>query len=67
MMKVARPRRRPHDNGGRKLNAKESRRGLAWAALSRLIGLRPRRWRAFLAEAERGAEEAWELAGEMPL
>lgn len=40
---VARPRRRPHDNEGRKLDAKGSRKGAAWAGFSPLIGMRSRR------------------------
>jgi hypothetical protein len=40
---VARPRRRPHANGWRKLDAKGSRMGLAWAELSRSIDMRSRR------------------------
>jgi len=38
--KVGRPRRRPHVKGGRKLDAKESRTGQAWADLSRSFGMR---------------------------
>ncbi|MCU0777143.1 MAG: hypothetical protein MUF86_05685 [Akkermansiaceae bacterium] len=41
-LEVARPRRRPHDNGWRKLDAMGSRMGLAWADLSRSIDMRSR-------------------------
>ncbi len=45
-VRAARPRRRPHDNGWRKLDAKARLSGCAWAGLSHLFGMRPRRWRA---------------------
>jgi hypothetical protein len=41
--KVARPRRRPQDKAGRKLDPKIRREGWAWAFLSRSFGLRSRR------------------------
>jgi len=51
----------------RKLDAKESRADAAWAELSRSFGVRSHRERATLqAEAERVAEEARELTGEVP-
>jgi hypothetical protein len=41
--KVARPRRRPQDKAGRKLDAKERREVGAWAFLLRSFGVRSRR------------------------
>ena len=40
---VARPRRRPHAKGGRKLDAKDRLTACAWAGLSRAFGMRSRR------------------------
>ena len=40
---VARPRRRPQDNEGRKLDSKRSRKAVSRANLSRFIGMRSRR------------------------
>jgi hypothetical protein len=52
---------------GGKLNAKDSRADDSWVLLSRSFGMRSHRERATLqAEAERVAEEARELAGEVP-
>jgi len=43
---VARPRRRPHDKGGGKLDAKERLAGFSWDDLSRSFGVRSHRERA---------------------